>query len=58
MMPLFRPTWLDNGGFSPRRVDEPASFCRRYPPHVWHSAEGAMKPLFRPTRLDDGFRVL
>ena len=36
---------------SSRRACEPASFCRRYPPNVQHSAEGAIKPLFRPTLL-------
>ncbi|MDP2831810.1 MAG: hypothetical protein Q8Q28_00630 [Pseudomonadota bacterium] len=39
--------WLS----STRRADEPASSCRRYPPNVKHSAEGAIKPLFRPTLL-------
>jgi len=36
---------------SPRRADEPASFCRRYPPNVKHTAEGAINLLFRPTLL-------
>jgi len=36
---------------SKRRADEPASYCRRYPPNAKHPAEGAMKPLFRPASL-------
>jgi len=61
MKPLFRPTSLVKKkrcqfafiiyAHSPRRADEPASYCRRYPPNAKHSAEGAMRPLFRPTSL-------
>jgi hypothetical protein len=40
---------------SKRRADEPASYCRRYPPNAKHPAEGAMKPLFRLTSLFDPY---